>query len=229
MSKRHPNSPKRDKKVSDDDAFVAGVLEASGWAKQNQQTLITAGIAVAIFGAVGWYMISNSARTADAALVELERVSALASSGDAEQGKAELVAYLDDFGGTPYADEARLALATLYLQTGVPTQALETIADADAGPRDPLGAQFLSLEAKAHEAAGALDEAESTYLRLADVAGYEFQRRTALEDAARIRAMLENYQGAAEIWTDLAADLEPSDPQKGMYEMRAAEMRALAG
>jgi hypothetical protein len=153
----------------------------------------------------------------------------VAATGDVEQGKAELVAYLDDFGGTPYADEARLGLATLYLQTDLPTRALETIADAEAGPRDPMGAQFLSLEAKAHEAAGALAEAEETYLRLAEVAGYEFQRRTAMEDAARIRALLEDYEGAAEIWADLAAELASSDPQKSVYEMRASEMRQLAG
>ena len=229
MAKRHPNSPKRDKKVSDDDAFVAGVLEASNWAQKNQQTLVTGGIAVVILAAVGWYVVSNSATTWDAALVELERVTAIASSGDAEQGKAELIAYLEDFGGTPYADEARLALATLFLQTDLPTQALETIDEAAAGPRDPMGPQFLSLEAKAHEAAGALAEAERTYLELADVAGYDFQRRTALEDAARIRAIQENYEGAAQIWTDLAAELPSSDPQKGMYQMRAAEMDALAG
>lgn len=229
MTKRHPRSPKRDKKVSDDDAFVAGVLEASNWAQKNQQTLVTGGIALVILAAVGWYLVSNSASTRDAALVELERVTTIASSGDAEQGKAELIAYLEDFGGTPYADEARLALATLYLQTDLPTEALGTIDDAAAGPRDPMGPQFLSLEAKAHEAAGALAEAESTYLQLADIAGYEFQRRTALEDAARIRTLREDYQGAAQIWTDLAAELASSDPQKGLYQMRAAEMRARAG
>jgi len=229
MAKRYPNAPKRDKKVSDDDAFVAGVLEASNWAQRNQQTLVTGGIALVILAAVGWYLVANSANTRDDALVRLERVTAVASSGDAEQGKAELIAYLEDFGGTPYADEARLALATLYLQTDLPTQALETVREAAAGPRDPMGPQFLSLEAKAHEAAGALAEAETTYLDLADIAGYDFQRRTALEDAARIRAMLEDYEGAAQIWTDLAAEVAASDPQKGLYQMRAAEMRALAG
>ncbi len=229
MSKRYPNAPKRDRKVSDDDAFVAGVLEASGWAQENRQTLVTIGIAVAVLGAVGWYMMSSSSRTRDAALVQLERVTSVAASGDAEQGKAELVAFLDDFGGTPYADEARLTLATLYLETDLPTQALATIGEADAGPRDPMGAQFLSLEAKAHEAAGALAEAERTYMRLADVAGYDFQRRTAMEDAARIRALLEDYSGAAEIWAELSAELASSDPQKGVYDMRAAEMRQLAG
>lgn len=229
MAKRYPNAPKRDKKVSDDDAFVAGVLEASNWAKENQQTLVAAGIVLAIAAAVGWYLMSVSARQQNDALIELERVTSIAASGDVEQGKAELVAYLDDFGGTPYADEARLELATLYLETDLPTRALETIAEADAGPRDPMGPQFLSLEAKAHEAAGALAEAESTYMRLADVAAYDFQRRTALEDAARIRALLEDYAGAAQIWSDLAAELEASDPQQGVYRMRAAEMRQLAG
>ena len=79
MAKRHPKAPKRDKKVSDDDAFVAGVLEASNWAQRNQQTLVTGGIALVILAAVGWYLVANSASTRDAALVELERVTAIAS------------------------------------------------------------------------------------------------------------------------------------------------------
>lgn len=229
MSKRYPNAPKRDKKVSDDDAFVAGVLEASTWAQKNQQLLIAAGVAVVLAGAIAWYMMSNAARTQDAALVELEQVTALATTGDPEQAKAELIAYLDRFGGTSFADEARLTLATLYLETNLPTQALETVREANAGPRDPMGAQFITLEAKAHEAAGALDQAEASYMRLADLANHDFQRRTALEDAARIRAQRGDYMGAAQVWSDLADELESSDTQKGFYLMRAAEMRQRAG
>jgi len=229
MSKRYPNAPKRDKKVSDDDAFVAGVLEASNWAQKNQQALVTAGIAIVLFGAVAWYLMSNSSRRAEQALVELEQVTAVATNGDAEQAKAELIAYLDRFGGTPYADEARLTLATLYLETDLPAQALQTLDEGDAGPRDPMGTQFIQLKAKAHEAAGAFDQAEESYLRLADLANHDFQRRSALEDAARVRAERGDFGGAAEIWTDLAAELPSSDQMKGMYLMRAAEMRARAG
>lgn len=229
MSKRYPNAPKRDKKVSDDDAFVAGVLEASGWAQKNQQTLIAVGAAIAIVGAVLWYMSSNAARTRDAALVELEQVTAVANTGDPEQAKAELIAFLDRFGGTPYADEARLTLATLYLETDLPAQALATLEDANSGPRDPMGPQFIALEAKAHEEAGALDQAEASYMRLAELANHDFQRRTALEDAARVRGERGDYAGAAQVWSDLADELESSDTQKGVYLMRAAEMRELAG
>jgi len=229
MSKRYPNAPKRDKKVSDDDAFVAGVLEASNWAQRNQQTLVGVGVAIVLVGAVGWYMMSSASSRNDAALIELEQVTAVANTGDPEQAKAELIAFLDRFGGTPYADEARLTLATLYLQTDLPGQALETLREASAGPRDPMGPQFIALEAKAHEAAGALDQAEQSYLRLADLANHDFQRRTALEDAARIRSERGDFAGAAQVWADLADELESSDPQKGIYLMRAAEMRGRAG
>jgi tetratricopeptide (TPR) repeat protein len=230
MSKRSPNAPQRSsKKVADDDAFVAGVLEASNWAQRNQQLLVTGGIVIAVVAAIAWYLTSSSANRRDAALVELESVTAAAATLDPEQAKVQLAQYLERFGATPYADEARLVLATLYLETDLPAQALDVLAGANAGPRDPMGPQFLSLEGKAHEAAGSLESAVAAYDRLAGAAQHDFQRRAALGDAARVRGLLGQYAQAADIWADLADELESSDPQKGIYLMRAAEMRALAG
>jgi tetratricopeptide (TPR) repeat protein len=229
MSKRYPNAPQRSNKVSDDDAFVAGVLEASTWAQKNQQRLIVAGIVIAVVAAIGWYLSTSASSRRDAALVELESVTAAAATLDPEQAKVQLAQYLERFGGTAYADEARLVLATLYLETDLPAQALDVLSGANAGPRDPMGPQFLSLEGRAHEAAGSLQSAVEAYDRLAGAAQHDFQRRSALEDVARVRGLLGEYAAAAAIWTDLADGLESSDPQKGIYQMRAAEMRELAG
>ncbi|MDT8369878.1 MAG: tetratricopeptide repeat protein [Longimicrobiales bacterium] len=225
MTKRRPNAPRRSSKVHDDDAFVAGVLEASNWARDNRQKLVTGGIALAVVVVVGWYFVATNVNRSRRALVELEQVTAVANSADPEQAKAELSAYVEQFGATPYGDEARLTLAVLYLETDLPGQALNTIRSANSGPGDPLGPQFLALEAKALETRGDLEAAEEVYLRLANLANHEFQRRTALEDAARIRAERGEYALAAEIWEELAAELAPSDTRQGVYLMRAAEMR----
>jgi len=229
MSKKHPTSPDRHApKVSDDDKFVAGVLEASTWAKRNQQKVVIAGIALAVAAIAAWGVASSRANMMDDALVELERVTGTAQVGDPEQAKVELTQFLDQFGGTPLAGEARLHLATLYLETNQPGQALSTLNESGIGARDILGPQVLTLKARAYEAQGEWQRAADTYIELSDAAELEFQRRSAMEDAARVMAEMGQYAAAAELYAELQSGLERSDPQLGIYQMREQEMRGMA-
>lgn len=230
MSKKHPTSPNRprESKVSDDDKFVAGVLEASTWAQRNQMKLVIAGVVLLVIAVASWVIVQDRARLSDRALMELEQVTGTAQVGDPEQAKVELAQYIENYGGTQFADEARLHLATLYLETEQAGQALSVLNQSGIGPRDLLGPQVLSLQARAYEAQGEWQRAADTYLRLSETAELEFQRRSGKEDAARVMAEMGDFTAAADLYLELQEGLEPSDPQLGIYRMREQEMRGMA-
>ena len=233
MAQRHPGSsrsrPGEQKKVEDDDIFVARVLEFSGWARNNSQVLILFGIALAVVIFASLYYVNWRQNQAEAAVGELERIAQSVGISDPEASKISLEQYLERFAGTPYASEARLLLAQLYMDGGQAGQALSTLEDADATLREPMGVQIATLRARALEEQALMDEAEALYLRIADQAELAFQRIGAMDDAARIRMTTGDYAGAAELYQRLLDEEEFSVEQQGVYEMRLGEARARSG
>ena len=223
MAKRHNPNPNRPKHHDDDDAFVAGVLDAGTWAKKNQSRLTAGIVALVVVLAGAWYWLNYSSSLEDRALVELEQIQNTLSLGDAETSKVALAQFLEAFGGTAVGDEARLTLAQLYLETDQAGQALATLAGG-GGINSPLGPQIFTLRARAFEAQDRLDEAEEAYLDVADAVDISFLKQQALSDAARIRASQGDAQGAIALYDRILADLEVSDPTRGEFEMRKAEL-----
>ncbi len=228
MSKRHPQQRSRSRtSASDgDDVFVAGVLDASTWARKNQSKLTIGGIVVAVILLGGWYWTSYTANLEEAGLVELEQIQQTLSLGDAETGKVALAQYLERFGGTPYAAEASLLLAELYLETNQPAQAIETLRNSGVGLGDPLGPQVHVLQARAWEEQGEFARAAELYLDVGRRAPIEFQRVEALSDAARMRTELGQFGDAIAIYDEILATMEVSDAGRGEFEMRKAELEA---
>jgi predicted negative regulator of RcsB-dependent stress response len=231
MAQRHPSSKRRpDPRRGDEaeDVFVAKVFEASRWADKNRVTLIAAIVLVVVggFGIKSW--MDYRERLHEQAVLQLEEIQQSIALGDPETAKAELSQYLSRFGSTPYAGEARLLLAELYLESDQAPQAVETLEASDIPPAEPMGVQIETLKAKAYEAAGRLDEAEGTFLRVADRAELQFQAVEALADAARIREAKGDWAGAIEIYERILEDLEESDADAGLYELRLAEARTAA-
>jgi predicted negative regulator of RcsB-dependent stress response len=227
MAKRHQtNTRSRQDRPSDsDDAFVAGVLEFSNWAKANQKILVVFSVAVVAVVLLAVSYSNQRARQIEQAGLELERIHATLSVGDAEAAKGALSQYLEQFGGTPYAGEASLLLSRLYLESEQPELALRSLDRADLSLRDPLGAQAFTLRARAQEMAGDLGLAEETYLDVADGASMSFERTAARTQAARLREAQGNWAGAAALYDEILSDLEMTDPERGRYEMRLAEAR----
>ena len=92
---RHPTARRVHRQdAAPDDAFIAGVLETTAWAKQHQRTLIIGGIiaAVLIVSAV-IYVTNRSERRAEAVL-QLNQVRSVALSGNAPLAIRELEQYL---------------------------------------------------------------------------------------------------------------------------------------
>ncbi len=228
MSKRHPGSRRaaRESSQEPDDVFIAKVLHLGKWAESNQQVLLVAAVLIAI-GVFGLVSYGNSRRAMDqAAAQELEVVHQSIGIGDVQGAKDDLVTFLDRFGGSAYEGEARLLLGELYLETGEPQQALAVLEPLGASPSDPIEFQAAALLGAAYEQEERWDEAEDVYLTIADRSELDFQVRNALTSAARIRGARGDADGAIELYEDAMAGLEENAPERGVYQMRIAELRA---
>lgn len=228
---RHPSSRRmQEEKKETEDVFVEKVVEVSNWAKRNSQALVIAGVAVVLLAAAGVYVRNVRANRLEQAVAQLEQVQQAVAFGEREAAKASLNQYLVTFDGTPYALEARLVLGQVHLEEGDAEAAVEVLAPAvremDSAP---IGLQAAFLMASAYEDMGRLDEAERTFLRIANTAEMTFQIREALAGAARIRTNQGDFAGAAELYADVLRDMEETDQERSYWEMRLEEVTARMG
>lgn len=228
MAKRHPSSSRGGggKDHEPDDIFVARLVELTTWAKANNQTLVLMGVVLAVVLGGAFYYLSFQRTLEDQALLQLEQLHQTVQTGDPVAARAELAQFMERFGGTEAASEARLLLAGLHIREGQHDQAIAVLDGSDLSLGEPMGVQLESLRAKALEAAGRMEEAEQAYLVVADAAELDFQRVGALADAARVRSILDDHTGAAELYQRVLDELDETDPERGLYEMRLAEARA---
>jgi predicted negative regulator of RcsB-dependent stress response len=231
MSQRHPSTRRAKPAASHepDDLFVARVLHAGKWIEAHQQLLtvllVVAGLAVA--GLL--YYRSYRRSLVEQAAQQLEVVYQSLSIQDSEGATRELVTFLERFSGTPYEGEARLLLGDLYLRTERPEQAEAVLEPIGASPRTPIELQAATLLATAYEQQGRDEDAERTHLRIAERSDLDFQVRDALAAAARIRQGRGDVAGAVELYERALESLDAEDPERGVYEMRIAEIRAVQG
>jgi predicted negative regulator of RcsB-dependent stress response len=212
----------------DEDEFLARILEIGNWFKSHQQA-VTIGIVVLVVAvASALYYRSYRGSLIDQASTQLEEIHSKAAMGDTQGAKNDLILYLDRFGSTAYAGEARMLLGEIYLSEGEAEQALATLEPMAESPRDPLELQAASLLGAAYEQDGRWADAEATYLRVADRSELDFQVRDALAAAARIRAAQGNPTGAAELYRRILDGLKQDSPERGTWEMRLAELGQVA-
>ena len=227
MSKRKHPSTRRAPQTPhhQDDAFVAGVIDFSEWARTHRQALTLIGVAVTLLVAGGIYYVNFQRSLTIQAVNRLEEIHQTISLSAFEDAKAQLSTFLDSFEGTDQAREAVILLGRLHLESDDAPVAISVLERADLGFRDPIGIQANSLLARAYEIQGRWPEAEDTYLEVADRAEFDFQIRTALNSAARARRRQQDLAGAAELYGRILESFEDDDPDKGLYELRLAEVR----
>ncbi|MGW8268550.1 MAG: YfgM family protein, partial [Longimicrobiales bacterium] len=225
---RHPSSRRmREEKKEPEDAFVEKIVVVSNWAKKNTQALVIAGVAVVILVAGAIYVQRVRENRLQQAVAQLEQVQQAVAYGEREAAKASLNQYLATFEGTPYALEARLVLGQVYLEESNPEAAVETLAPAVREmDTAPVGLQAAFLLAAAYEDMGRPDEAERTFLRIANTADMTFQIREALAGAARIRSNQGDHAGAVELYEDVLRDMDENDQERSYWEMKLQEAAA---
>jgi predicted negative regulator of RcsB-dependent stress response len=212
-----------------DDAFVARAIEASTWASRNRKVVITGAIILAV-AAIGllWYANYRSS-LASRASTELTKVRAIVQSGNTPLAISDLEKYVDSFGGTKPASEARLMLAQQYLLAGQADKAVTTLEKLGGNEKTAEGAQASFLLAAAYEAAKDNDRAERVYLELASNAPYLFMKQEALDNAARLRLEQGNATGAVELYNRLVELTPETAPERDAYQLRLGEAQAAAG
>lgn len=208
----------------DEDVFLARILEIGNWFRSNQQAVVIAGVVLVIAAASLIYYRSYRSTLTEQAANQLEEIHQSVALGDHEGAKNALILYVDRFGSTPYAGEARMLLGEIYLATGEAEQALAVLEPMAESPRDPLELQAAALLGAAYEQEARWADAEATYLRIADRSELDFQIRDALAAAARIRASQGNPSGAAELYRRILAGLDENAPERGTWEMRLSEL-----
>ena len=228
MSKRHPGSRRahQEAPTDPDDIFIARVLEVWNWARANQQLVTILGVVVAIGIAGAVYYNGYRETLVEQAAEQIESVHQSIMLQDTEGAKNELIIFLERFSGTAYEGEARLLLGDLYLQSSDPQQARQVLEPlgSSPSPRNPIEFQGAALLGAAYEEEGRLDDAEATYLRIAERSEMDFQIRNALSSAARIKVSQGDGEGAILLYQRALDTFEASDPARGIYELRIQEL-----
>ena len=227
MSQKQPGVRRTTQSSSHDpdDAFIARMLHFTKWAEGNHQVLTVGVVILAIVAAGFVYYGRYQSQLFEQAAQQLEVIHQSISISDTEGAKVELATFLDRFDGTPHEGEARLILGELYLESGDPQQALAVLGPLGESPREPIEFQGAALLGSALEQDGRWEDAESTYLTIASRSDLDFQIRSALNAAARIRTDRGDSAGAIELYERVLGGLEDTSPERGLYEMRIAELQ----
>jgi predicted negative regulator of RcsB-dependent stress response len=227
---KHPTSRRVHRTAHDDDAFVSGVLESGLWAREHGRTLVIAGVVSILAIVLLLYFTNYRRKLNETAATDLSQVRATVQSGNVQLAKQDLERYVKRFGDTPAGAEAKLLLGQMQLETNEPARAIETLRPLADDVESPLGFNAALMLASAQEINKQLDEAERTYLRVADDARFVFQTREALDRAARLRLDRGNPNGAAELYERILATFEKDNDEtraeQSAYEMRLSEIRA---
>ena len=227
MTKHHPGSRRPPEEPLAADPFLEKTQSAARWAENNRGSLGMMVLAlVVVLGGI-WYVVGSRARMGEQATLQLEELRGAMMFGDPTTAAADLALYITRFDGTPQGTEASILLGRLHLDQGNPTGAIGALQSAGSDPGDgPLEVQGAFLLAKAYEAAGREAEAEQLYLAISNATDLKFQIWDALAYAAAIRSDRGDLEPAAELYRRILGTIDESDPSRGVYEMRLAEVQA---
>jgi predicted negative regulator of RcsB-dependent stress response len=226
---RHPAARRVHQQGTPDDALTERLLHLILWARKNLRVLATTAVVIVLAVLATLYSLNmREARRAEASL-RLNEVRQTALSGNHALALRDIEAFIARFSGTPSADEARLLMAQISLEDAQPAKAIEALNTLAGKAGTPLGTSAAFLLAAAYDQNGDAAQAEATYLRIADQAAMGFQRREAIEQAARIRTEQGDAAKAVELYQRLVGMTHEDSPERGIAELRLAEARARAG
>jgi len=207
-----------------EDAFVRGAFQSWDWVQKNLRSVLLGTVGIALIAAGVLYYVNFQASVRNQAAGELAGLRATAAPPDALIPSYE--SYVGRFDGTTSADEARIVLARLYLDTAQPVEAIRVLNDVSEAPNRPLGFAARSLLASAQEASGDAAAALATLEALGRDARFAFQRRQAKASVARLHAAAGRTAEAATIYAAIAQEAEDDDDlvQAGVYRIRLGEL-----
>jgi predicted negative regulator of RcsB-dependent stress response len=212
---------------SQEDKFVASVLQFTNWAQRNTRTLVVAIVAllIVVFGVR--YYFSYQAQLRNAASTEIRAIRFDLQTGETSSVVDRLRTFLIQFEDTPYGREARVLLAHSLLLENRAVDALDPARRAaDRVGRNPLSDRAAFLLAAAYEEVAETAQAIAVYEDVGRRARHQAERRRGLEGAARLRAVSGDRAGAAALYQEILELIPDDSPARGYYELRAAEANA---
>jgi len=222
--KRPASQERRTPPGTADDAFTARILEFTAWARDRTHVLVIT-IAAAVLLVVGLiFWLGQRAERMDQAANQLEQLQQVVFFEEPGAARAQLRTYLDRFGGTPYAVEARLLLAELLLEDNDPAEAARVLEEVAPSHRDPLRVQATILLGGAYEQAERWDAAADVYRGLRRNAEFSFQRRDAGDRLSQVLLVQGDTTAAREVLEEIVESLDEDSQERGYYEMRLAEI-----
>lgn len=228
MTKKPSSSRVRRDDDVPDDAFVGTIERIIAWGQENTRQVTIGSAVILVIAAVAAWMIIQQRSLEANAQARLAQVQQTVASGNAQLAIRDLESYLDTFGSTDVADQARLTLADLLTTHAQPQQAIDALADLPRRIDAPFGLPAARLEAAALEQMGRYDDAISAYDRIAANARFPYQRREALADAARLQLQYGSPEQAVDHLQRAVDTFEEGEAGRGYFEMWLAEARAQA-
>ncbi|MGH7457649.1 MAG: YfgM family protein [Longimicrobiaceae bacterium] len=223
-----PTTDTRGASPAPEDELSARALEALAWTQKNARwTILGLASVVILVGGLLYYRSYSEDRRARAAS-DFMQVEVSVQSGNVQLARRDLESFIARYDGTIYADEARLALARLYLDAREPARAVETLQPAAADLDAPLGVQAALLLGVSYQSAERYAEAVEVYRRVSREAPLDYRRREALERLALVHAGVGDHADAAGAYREILASLPDDSPERPYYEMRLAESEARA-
>jgi predicted negative regulator of RcsB-dependent stress response len=211
--------------TSREDAFVESTFRMWDWARKNLRALLlgTAGVAVIALGIL--YYVNFKATVREQAAADLARLRMSAAAPEVVIPDVET--FVGRYEGTAAADEARVLLGRLYLESGRAADAVAALQSVTDAPGRPVGFAARSLLASALEASGDMDGAIATWETLGSRARFAFQRRDARASVARLRAERGELAEAIAIYEQIAEEAEDDgDPTSAaVYRIRLGELQ----
>jgi predicted negative regulator of RcsB-dependent stress response len=194
------------------------------WAQQNGRAIVI-GLVVLLLAAGGWWLYRTNQR-AQAAQAEtaLARAGQSLATNNIPLAMTDLQRVVDNFGDTPAAREAALALAQLHYDRGEHQKGIDVL-EKVAGKAEPaLAAPIQLLIADGRMELKQYDQAAKTYLRAAEMTPFAVEKANDSASAARAYTAGRNVEAATAIWSALASDED--SPVQGEAKIRLGELRA---
>lgn len=211
-----------------EDAFVRAIDRTVAWVRSNTVTVVVCAVAIGLLAAGGLWWTSYQRNLEERATQRLTALRSQIASGQSADPTGGLETFLERFGGTEAATEARIVLARELIASGRGSEAISTIRPAveSSSPDTPTGYATRRLLARAHEASGETGPALDVLDELAEEARFAFERRTAAAERARILREEGRLEEALAIYDRLAAEAAESETAS-LYAVRAGEIRGM--
>lgn len=220
-SRQAPNS------LNSDEALALRAAEVAAWAKRNVRMILAiAAVALVTVGGYLVYRVNKATREARAA----EQFLALRANPTVSTaaGAGQVEAFIKAHDGTVEADEARLLLAEIRLNSGQAKQAVAALTPLANGG-SPLASQGAMMLGAAQAQAGDRAAAIRAFQQAADKSTAEYQKLEALGQAALIHEQNNDFAAAVRIYEQLLKEADEGSQQATVIKMRLAEAQARAG